>query len=82
MAGSEARGGAGGGLSTETVAFDPYRFSSGANGGLGYVLFAAAMVDIDPAATITATVVPLPASLLLLGGSLPGLLCWARRARR
>lgn len=75
----EARGGAGGGLSTETVAFDPYFFSSGANGGLGYVLFASANVDIAPGATITATVVPVPASAVLLGGALLGL--WGRRRR-
>jgi hypothetical protein len=35
----QARGGAGGGLSTEPVPNDPFFYSSGANGGLGYVYF-------------------------------------------
>ncbi len=35
----QARGGAGGGLSTEPVPNDPFGYSSGAHGGAGYVYF-------------------------------------------
>jgi hypothetical protein len=50
----EARGGAGGGYSTEPCPRDPFGFSSGAHGGQGY-LFLCGGLTIDPAATITAT---------------------------
>lgn len=53
----EAVGGAGGGLSTEPVPNDPYRFSSGANGGEGYLLLGAPDLELDPAAIIAATLV-------------------------
>jgi hypothetical protein len=53
----EAVGGAGGGLSTEPVPNDPYFFSSGANGGEGYLLFGTSDLELDPAATIAATLV-------------------------
>ena len=62
----DARGGAGGGLSTETVAFDPYRFSSGANGGQGYLFVQAGVLAIDDGASIGAALVPEPATLSLI----------------
>lgn len=65
-----AVGGAGGGLSTDTVAFDPFFFSNCAHGGDGYVLIDAAIVDIDPDAIIDATLVPAPAALPLLVSAL------------
>lgn len=61
----QARGGAGGGLSTQTVPNDPFFFSSGAHGGQGYLVLSAAQIDLDPGATIDATLVPLPPSALL-----------------
>lgn len=50
----EARGGAGGGYSTEPCPRDPFLYSSGAHGGQGY-LFICGGLTLDPAATITAT---------------------------
>lgn len=51
----EARGGAGGGLSTEPVAWDPYRYSSGAHGGQGYLFLDVGRIECHPAAVFTAT---------------------------
>jgi hypothetical protein len=51
----EARGGAGGGYSTEPCPNAPFVYSSGANGGQGYLFICGGLI-IDPAATITATV--------------------------
>jgi dockerin type I repeat protein/PEP-CTERM motif-containing protein len=51
-----ARGGAGGGLSTEPVANDPFHFSSGANGGKGYLYLGASGATISSNATILAAV--------------------------
>ncbi|MBP7934594.1 MAG: hypothetical protein KA354_08090 [Phycisphaerae bacterium] len=53
-----AIGGAGGGLSTEPVAWDPFYYSSGANGGQGYLLLASENVSIDAEATVDAIIVP------------------------
>lgn len=78
----DARGGAGGGLSTEPVPWDPYLYSSGANGGEGYVLVSANQLSIDPAATINATLVPEPGTLVLLATGVLILLGYARRRRR
>ena len=75
-----AIGGAGGGLSTETAAFDPFFFSNGAHGGDGYVLIDAAIVDIDPDAIIDGTFVPVPAALPLLVAALAVVGCWHRKA--
>ena len=70
----EAIGGAGGGLSTEPVAWDPYFYSSGVNGGEGYLFIGASHFSIDPEATINAMIVPEPSTLLLLAGGGLGLL--------
>lgn len=77
-----AIGGAGGGLSTEPVAFDPYFYSSGANGGLGYVQFMTNDLDISPDTVVSAAVVPLPGALVLAAPAVLGLFTWGRRARR
>lgn len=61
------------GLSTEPLAFDPFFYSSGPNGGHGYVQFSAANVMIDPGANTSAKVVPVPASIPLPASSLMGL---------
>ncbi len=53
----DERGGAGGGLSTEPVPNAPYVYSSGAEGGQGYLLLCGDQIEIDSAATIIATVV-------------------------
>ncbi|MEQ8233103.1 MAG: hypothetical protein RLW61_14660 [Gammaproteobacteria bacterium] len=76
-----AQGGAGGGLSTQPVAFDPFVYSNGAHGGQGFVLFATPNLALDPAANIAATVVPLPAGLLLLAPGAALLLGVARHRR-
>lgn len=52
-----ARGGAGGGLSTETVPNDPYRFSSGANGGQGFLYIGAPSFTIAPGASVDAAII-------------------------
>lgn len=49
-----AIGGAGGGLSTQPVANDPYVFSNLAHGGLGYLSLSASTISIDPGAIINA----------------------------
>lgn len=59
----EARGGAGGGLSTEPVPNDPFYFSSGAHGGLGYILLMADVVAMDPNATLDGVVIAVGCSL-------------------
>ncbi len=74
-----AQGGAGGGKSTQPVAFDPFLYSNQAHGGEGYVLFATPDLNIDPDATVAATVVPLPAAGLLL---LPACAALVRVGRR
>lgn len=51
----EAIGGAGGGLSTEPVSRDPFFYSSGANGGQGYLFICAGQTSIDTGATLTIT---------------------------
>ena len=50
----EARGGAGGGLSTEPVSRDPFLYSSGANGGMGYLYLGANRILNGAAVTIDA----------------------------
>jgi len=75
----DARGGAGGGLSMETVPYDPYYYSSGANGGEGYLFVDAGLISIDAAATINATVIPEPATLSLIA---LGVCAVLRRRRR
>lgn len=65
-----ALGGAGGGLSTQPVPNDPYLYSNHADGGLGYLALVADTVTIDPAATVDAAVVPLPAAIWLFGSVL------------
>lgn len=77
----QARGGAGGGLSTEPVAWDPFLYSCGANGGQGYFRFHGTALNIHPSATIDATVIPEPSALLLLGLGAVVLLGYARRRR-
>ena len=51
----QAIGGAGGGLSTEPVSWDPFFYSSGANGGEGFVFFDTDNLVIDTGAVIEAT---------------------------
>ncbi len=65
-----AIGGAGGGLSTQTVPFDPFGYSNLANGGLGYLSLNGNTILIDPNATIYAQFnVPVPPALpLFLSG--------------
>jgi hypothetical protein len=75
----EAIGGAGGGYSTETVPFDPFRYSSGANGGLGYAVLGTSNLSIAAGATVNATVIPLPAAAWLLLSAVAGLGAIARR---
>jgi len=77
-----AIGGAGGGLSTQTVPLDPFHYSNGAHGGLGYVVLSAGSVDIDPASTISAALVPLPPALWLLLSSVFAAVPAARRRVR
>lgn len=73
-----AIGGAGGGLGTEPVAWDPFLYSNGAHGGRGYVMWSADSIDIDPGATINAEVVPVPAAAWLFLTGLGGLALAAR----
>ena len=74
----QAIGGAGGGLSTEPVANDPFFYSSGANGGTGYLkldfddILVADTATLD-ASVIYASAVPLPAAAWLFGSALLGL---------
>jgi hypothetical protein len=82
----EAIGGAGGGLSTQPVDFDPYLYSNGAHGGQGYLFLRGNQISIDPSATIDATfsgaaAVPEPSTLVgLLGMGVIGLVfAWRRR---
>jgi hypothetical protein len=58
-----AVGGAGGGLSTEPVSWDPYRYSSGANGGQGYLRMNANSVYIDSQSTIEAVIATVPGNI-------------------
>ena len=60
-----ATGGAGGGLSTETVAFDPFFFSSGANGGIGFLSVDANTANVAQGAVIDA----LPSGIVPAGFS-------------
>jgi len=53
-----AIGGAGGGLSTEPVSWDPFYYSSGANGGKGYLLLGSEDVSVSPQAAVDAAIVP------------------------
>jgi hypothetical protein len=50
----QARGGAGGGYSSEPVSWDPFFYSTGANGGLGYLFIQTNDLQLDPAAGIEA----------------------------
>jgi hypothetical protein len=54
----QTRGGAGGGLSTEPVSQDPYRFSSGANGGYGYLFIESDEFTLEAGATIDTIIIP------------------------
>lgn len=73
-----AIGGAGGGLSTQPVPNDPFGYSSGAHGGLGYAAFRTANLNIAAGATLDAAVVPLPPALWLLLSATVGLAVLAR----
>lgn len=50
----QARGGVGGGLSSEPVALDPFLYTSGAHGGLGYLYLKANQLLLHPSAGIEA----------------------------
>ena len=76
----QSRGGFGGGLSTEPVPNDPFFFSSGANGGQGFVFLSTPSRDIAPGAIIDGVAVPLPAGIWLAATAFVGLGCWRRRA--
>lgn len=78
-----AIGGAGGGLSTQTVPNDPYVFSNLAHGGLGYLSLSGTTVFIDPNTIIDAqlSAVPIPPSVWLFGSGLLGLIGIARRKK-
>lgn len=78
----EARGGAGGGISTQPVAFNPYYWSSGAHGGQGWALFETSALTIDPGAQLSQiTVVPEPSSWLMLSVGI-ATVAWLVRRRR
>jgi hypothetical protein len=68
----QARGGAGGGLSTEPVPNDPFYYSSGALGGLGYVYFNCTN-NIPPTLSIEGAVDDHPQILSLSYSNLTGL---------
>lgn len=72
-----ALGGFGGGLSNQQYTNDPAGFSSGSNGGLGFVTLGADVVDIR--GTINAVVVPLPPSLVVAGSAAVVLMTTRRR---
>ena len=50
----QARGGVGGGYSSEPVALDPFLYTTGAHGGLGYLFMKANRLQIHPSAGIEA----------------------------
>jgi hypothetical protein len=50
----QARGGVGGGYSSEPVALDPFIYTTGAHGGLGYLFMKANQLVIHPSAGIEA----------------------------
>lgn len=78
----QAVGGYGGGLSTQPYSQNPAAYSSGADGGLGYVRIEAGAVDLAGDIQGESIVVPEPATVMLLslGVTLVGSL--RRRARR
>jgi hypothetical protein len=57
----QARGGAGGGLGTEPVPFNPFYYSCEANGGRGFIFISAGEATIDAAAFLDARVELRPA---------------------
>jgi hypothetical protein len=65
----QARGGAGGGLSYEPVAFDPFFYSCGAHGGQGYLLVNAGSLTLDPAAGLDVAVEIRPVLGIRLDGA-------------
>jgi hypothetical protein len=79
----QAAGGYGGGLSTQPYSFDPPAYSSGADGGLGYVRIDAGTVDLVGTIDGVLIVVPLPSTLCLLAaGAMTVVVPLWRRSRR
>ena len=75
----QAAGGYGGGLGTQPYSNDPPSYSSGADGGLGYVRIDAGTVDLAGTIQGVQIIVPLPSTLCLLGW---GIVIVAPRKRR
>ncbi|MBU1054226.1 MAG: VPLPA-CTERM sorting domain-containing protein [Proteobacteria bacterium] len=76
----QALGGYGGGLGTQPYSNDPAAYSSGADGGMGYVKFSANTLDLK--GTIDAAVIPIPGAVWLFGSGLIGLVGFRRNHRK
>jgi len=75
----QANGGYGGGLSTQPYSWDPPAYSSGADGGLGYVRIEGGMLDLRGTIEGVPIIVPLPPTIWLL--AFAGLALIRRRRR-
>ncbi len=73
----QALGGYGGGLSLQPYNIDPAAYSSGANGGMGFLWLEGNTLDLR--GTIDAVVIPIPAAVWLFGSSLLGLIGIAKK---
>jgi hypothetical protein len=74
----QALGGYGGGLSTQPYSWDPAAYSSGADGGIGYVKLSADILNLH--GTIEAVMIPIPTAIWLLGSGLIGLIGLRRKS--
>lgn len=74
----QAIGGFGGGLGFDPYSQNPAAYTSGANGGVGYLSFNAATVNIAPGATLEGSFVPVPPAIWLFGSALTGLVALGR----
>jgi len=73
----QALGGYGGGLGTQPYPSSPATYSSGANGGMGYLRLEGNSFDLG--GTIDAVVLPVPAAVWLFCSSLLGLIGIAKK---
>jgi hypothetical protein len=76
----DASGGFGGGLGTQTYAFDPRAYENGARGGTGYLFVEGSHLALDGTLNATVVAVPEPETWALMVGGL-GMVVFAGRRR-